>query len=262
MSPPPEANWSRRIRWRAVRRRAPRGAGPAPGALDEPALGSSRPPSGTRRRPRRGTPGRYPVRFEEAPSPRRPQPDGRTPRSSRGPEEDAPVGETIDLESLGQDALFASELEARTPRRGPPSRACLRSPTSPRALPSGGMAGCSAQARGRGGFEKSGLKRDPPDLSDNKEFVDMFMTRPAVAGLPPNIVKISTRKTTRAYYIAWSTTTAGPPTIRAAPGSGAFAALDLSVRSWPRRPPPWSSSPGRDARADPRIVHRNQSPDI
>ena len=153
------------------------------------------------------------------------------------PKRNAPVEGDLDLASLAEDALFAAEHDAADPQAGAaldehaygPYRLVER-------VAVGGMAEVfRAKRSGVEGFEKIvAVKRILPHLSDNKEFVDMFIDEAKlVAGLThPNIVQIfDLGKIEKSYYIAMEYVHGRDlrTILRSARERGLRLPLDLSV---------------------------------
>jgi len=128
------------------------------------------------------------------------------------PARSAPVEGGLDLAALAENALNEADREAASPKaKGPGQGDPTEDDYGPYELLErvavGGMAEVfRAKRSGVEGFEKIvAVKRILPHLSDNKEFVDMFIDEAKmVAGLThPNIVQIfDLGKIEKSYYIA------------------------------------------------------------
>ena len=116
----------------------------------------------------------------------------------------SPAPEEVDLAAVVEGAFRAAETRGRSPVKLPQTFGPY---TLLDRVAIGGMAEvCRAKRSGVEGFEKIvAVKRILPHLSENKEFVDMFIDEAKmVAGLThPNIVQIyDLGRIERAYYIA------------------------------------------------------------
>jgi serine/threonine protein kinase len=216
--------------------RSPAAAPPTPpGADTDPGVGG---PGGEERPPLRRIPDDVeqlvnsvlsPIVEKPGPSPPRPDPPGvsakaAAPGSRAAPPESRPEakfraaapkvteGPGLDLGALA-DAAFAStptaDLSVPPPKgaRSAPGRSSFGPYTLVKKVSVGGMAEVfRAKRSGVEGFEKTvAVKRILPHLSDNKEFVDMFINEAKmVAGLThPSIVQIfDLGRIDRSYYIA------------------------------------------------------------
>jgi serine/threonine protein kinase len=139
---------------------------------------------------------------EEPPPP--PPPPGETFEKRTAPAEEEPEAPSLDLAALAETALAAEAAAHAAPSPGERTYGPYQLLEK---VAVGGMAEVfRAKRSGVEGFEKVvAVKRILPHLSDNKEFVDMFINEAKmVAGLThPNIVQIfDLGKIEKSYYIA------------------------------------------------------------
>jgi serine/threonine protein kinase len=158
-----------------------------------------------------------------------------------GPRKAVPVEGGLDLASLAEDAFRVAEQEAKAPAGEKQGAERFREDvygpyTLLERVAVGGMAEVfRAKRSGVEGFEKIvAVKRILPHLSDNKEFVDMFIDEAKmVAGLThPNIVQIfDLGRIDKTYYIAMEHISGKDlrTILRCARERGLRLPLDLSV---------------------------------